>query len=226
MPRGFVGNSVKKFFENTEAALDRAGDAHNANPFEGRRSGVVPLPVLPATNNQTAPFSPEDAWSGGPHARNVGNSSNVVVDPDVYRHTLQRMDMVDYQAGADMYMISTEIEDMCSTIFVVPETGPRIAAIADQLKRSLGPLRSLTEEVAIDVRQFANEISNADHGNSQEVAISQAGSDQAIQRVSSSIDRQISSMERTSNIYQTRSQSLASQAQRERERADILANRF
>ena len=216
MPRGFAGKSVERFFTNTEEALMRAGDAHSRKPFDGHTTGSVPLPPLPTPINQPAPFAADDAWKGAPHARNAGDSSNVVVEPDAYNTILQRMDVVDYQAGADMYAISNEIEEICSTIFVVPETGPRISGIADQFKKSLNQFRAATEEVIIDTRRFISTASDVDHGNTEELAISRAAADQAIGRVSSSIDRQISSMERTASAYKTRAEQLERQAETER----------
>jgi len=153
----------------------------------------------------------------------MGNSSSVVVDADIYNTVLQRLDTADHQAGADMYAMCNTIDEICETIFVVPETTPRIKAMTDQFKKSLGQFRSLTEEVAIDVRRYTSEISNIDHGSMEEVAMVETASNQVIGRVSSSIDRQINSMERTSESYITRADRLADQAQRERQRADRLA---
>jgi len=223
MPRGFAGKSVKKFFANTEDALARAGEAHNKDPFAGHPLGKVPLPHLPEPRNQPAPFSQEEAFTGGPHARNIGDSSSVVSDPDVYTDVLRRMEMVDYQAGADIFMISNTIEEICSTIFIVPDTCERITALCGQLKKELGPFRSATEEVAIETRKFANAISDIDHGNMEELAMTRIGADQAINRVSSAIDRQVSSMERTAEIYESRASQLKVQAERERQRAERLA---
>jgi len=215
---------LRKHIKNQEEALNRASDAHNQNPFENHRSnGSVPLPQLPPARNQPAPFSSGDAWSGGPHGRNVGNSSSVVVDADVYNTVIQRVDMAEHQAGADMYNMCNTIDEICETIFMIPETNPRIKAMTDTFKKSLGPFRSLTEEVATDVRRFTGEIANIDHGNMSEVAMVQTASRQSIQQVSSSIDRQVSNMERTSESYKIRGERLSDQAQREQQRADRLA---
>ena len=227
MPRGFVGKSVKKFFTNTEEALDRAGNAHNRNPFDSHRTNhSVPLPNLPPINNQPVPFTPADAKSGGPHARGAGDSSNVVVDPDILDNIARRMEMIDRQATDDMCRVADEIEEMCSTIFVVPETAVRIRSLCDEFKRTMHQARYVTEDTAIDVRKFVNEVSSIDHGNPGEIAMSRSGADQAIQRVSSSMDRQISNMERTANNYKTQSQRLDSQAERERRRAEQLASQL
>ena len=226
MPRGFAGKSVKKFFANTEEALTRAGAAHSKDPFENTTSKLVPLPNLPEARNQPAPFTQEEAFTGSPHSRRVGNSTSVVVDPDVYNTVLQRMDTVDYQAGADMYMISNEIEELCATIFVVPDTVEQIATLCSQFKKELNQFRAVTEEVAISTRQYLSRVSEIDHGNTEELAFTSQGADQAIQRVSSAIERQVSSMERTVENYQSRASRLSDQAQRERARAERLAERM
>ena len=224
MPRGFVGKSVKKFFQNTEDALTQAGEAHNRNPFDNHRANhSVPLPNLPTTTNISSPFTPEQGLSGGSHAMGVGNSSNVVVDPDVLETAVQRMDRLDRQATDDMCNIANEIDEICSTIFVVPATVTHIARLTDEFKKHIMPGRYVTEDMVIDVRRFMDQTSNTDHGNMGVIAMSRPGADQAIQRVSSSIDRQISNMERTVGNYQTRSETIKTQAERERRRADQLS---
>ena len=177
MPRGFSGKIVEHFFSNTSAALDMANMAHSRDPFEGMASNRVPLPNMSTPRNISAPFTVEDAWSNAMHARRVGNCSNVVVDHQLYGDAVSRVDVIDDQAGADIYMIANAIEDMCARIFVVPETVKRILAVTDQLKGSLGQFRSLTEDANIDMRRFVGAISAVDHGSMKQLAISDSGSE-------------------------------------------------
>jgi len=213
MARGFSGKSVARFFKNTCAALDEAGIAHNRNPFEGVATNLVPLPTVVATNNVSAPFTAEDAWSDRMQARRVGNESNIVVDQQLYENIINRVDAIDDQAGADIYMMANAIEDMCARIFVVPETVNRILAITSQLKSSLGQFRSLTEDTSIDMRRFVNAISAVDHGNTKQLSMSDTGSEQAIRRVTSSVDRQVTNMERTASRYRLQSDNIMNSAE-------------
>jgi len=222
MSRGFVGKSAERFFAATENAFEKAGDAHEKKPFEGKKEGIVPLPRLPSVSNKDAPFEAADAWSGTAHARNAGNSSNIVVDPQVYDAILRRVDMTDHQVGADLYRVAAAIEEMCAKSFVVPETAARVLAVISQVKNSLGQFRALTEDAAISIRRFASAISDADLGNTGQVAVSEASAEQIISRVSSTLDRQTDSMERTANNYKTCSETLMNQAKREHQKADSL----
>ena len=203
MANGFIGKSAGKFFTNTGDALRQAGEAHDRDPFEGLTSNRVPFPSLPTARNQTIPFSPDEAWTGSTNARSVGDASNIVVDPDVYSHVMRRVETVDHQAGADIYMVATAIEEICTGIFVVPETVPRILAITSQLKNSLGQFRSLTENANIDIRGFVHAMAEIDHGNTGLLAVSRTRADDVIQRVSTTMNRQVDNMESTTGSYRS-----------------------
>jgi len=208
MPRGFAGKSVERFFSRTGDALKRAGDAHSRVPFEGRAEGLVPFPRFATPNNQPIPFAPEDAWSEASHGRGAGDSSNIVVDPDVYNDVMRRVDILDNQAGEDLHMVCTTIEDMCARIFIVPGTVPRILNVSEQLKNSLGQFRALTDDANISMRRYVDDVMDRDRGNTKQLALSKAGAEQAINRVSGTIDRQINSMERTAESYKNRASNM------------------
>jgi len=218
--RGFAGKSVERFFTNTGEALNAAGKAHSQDPFEGMSSNHVPFPNIPAPRQPQVPFSPEDAWASANQTRNVGNASNVVVDPQVYKEVLRRVEMIDEHAGADVYMIANAIEEMCAKIFVVPETVSRILAITGQVKASLGRFRALTGDTEINMSRFMNAMSDIDHGNTGLLAISTQGAEQAMNRVAVSFNRQLDSMESTSNSYRSQSASLLGQAHVQEQRAN------
>jgi len=133
---------------------------------------------------------------------------------------LRRVDVADNQAGADLYMITNAIEEMCAMMFVVPETVPRILDVTSQLKSSLGQFRSLTEDTSTNMRRFSNAMSDIDMGNQGQMSISTAGAEQAMRRVSDSFNRQIDSMERTSNSYRGQSDNLMGQARVQEQRAN------
>jgi len=220
MSRNFTGKIADRFHTNTSDALTRAGNVHNQNPFEGMRSGDVPFPQLPHAANQS-PQSLMQA-SRSAMAGNVGNSSNIVVDPNTFTQAIQRMDSIDDHVGAEVFGMLGQVEEMCATIFKVPSTVQRIRSLCDEVKRCLGPFRGATEEVAIDTRRFVNAISDIDHGNSGEIAISQVAVSQAVQMARTTIDRQVSNMQRTASTYNTRADRLELDAEREQRRADDI----
>ena len=221
MARGFTGKSAEKFFSNTSEALGNAGKAHVKKPFEGRSEGVVPLPRLPATNNRQAPFEAEDAWSDN-HRRNVGNSSNIVVEPYAGEPAPGRVNYLDTGAGEELYNVCNFVEEMCKTIYVVPETIQGVYNISEEFKGSLGEFRSHTEEINICIRNFMIEASQIDFGNNGLIAMEERAAEQNINRVSNTIDMQATSMDNTAMNYKMQAEGLRQKAQAERAAAGSL----
>jgi len=220
MSNKLTSKTAIRFFEKTGESLTRAGTIHNRDPFAGRVYSHAPPPNLPEARNQ-APERLTDAPSGTT-ARNVGNSSNIVVPPAALNQVMQRMNSIDDHVGGEVYAMLGEVEEMCSTIFQVPATVKRIRNLCDEVKRCLGPFRGTIDDLTIKTRRIASEISDIDHGNPDEIAVSQAGTSQGIQLVTSTINRQADSMERTATTYKTRASRLEQEADREQQRADNL----
>jgi len=220
MSNNLTSKTAIRFFEKTGEGLTRAGTIHNRDPFAGRIYSHAPPPNLPEARNQD-PERLTDT-SRGTSARNVGNSSNIVISPIVLNQHIQRMTSIDDQVGGEVYAMLGEVEEMCATIFQVPATVKRIRNLCDEVKRCLGPFRGVTDDLAIKTRRIASEISDIDHGNPDEIAVSQTGTNQGIQLVTSTISRQADSMERTATTYRARASRLEQEADREQLRADNL----
>ncbi|MCL2611290.1 MAG: hypothetical protein FWE02_06405 [Defluviitaleaceae bacterium] len=223
MARGFTGKTVERFFCNTSEALSNAAKVHDRDPFEGRSAGLVPLPILPSVSNRKVPFEAADAWSDK-HPTNVGNSSNIVVDPSVGEPALIRVSSVDERAGQELYNICSMVEEMCRTIYIVPETNPRVINMCSEFKNSLGQFRTLTEEFNSCMRSFMNEAANIDMGNDGQIAKSERAAEQNISRVRTTMESQASNMERTATSYRNTAANLQQQAQREKQKAERLKN--
>ena len=179
----------------------------------------ISLPRLPSVVNLPAPFKAEDAWSEVSQARNRGDSSNIVVDSHVYHSAMRRMDMIDNQAGADIHRCCNAIEEMCASMYIVPETVPRVMEIVSRVKGSLGQFRSLTAEIDMSANRFINAAAEIDHGNMSNIVVSRAPADQAIHRVADTMSRQADNMERTERGYRDQAVTLAEQARSRRNRA-------
>jgi len=214
-----VGNIAEKFRAKTEAALTRAGAAHLRDPFERGNFGDVPTPNLRTPTNVQMNLH---MISQTPMARNMGTSANVVINPNIYNQAVRRMDAIDELVGAEIHAALCQIEEMCSTIFQVPETIERIRNVCSEVKRCLGPFRAVTDGIAIDTRKYVHAMSDVDHGNTGQIAISQLGADNAVQAASNALDRQANNMERTSASYKSTSDRLERDAEREQRRADDL----
>ena len=158
---GFLGNSAAEFIRETNLAMNEAIEEHNKDPFEGESFNEYPPPPLGSVHNERVPFS-DESTAEGRYSVGVGTSDNVVVDNDEYEDITRVVDQIDEQAGSDLFRAAEAIETMCSSIYIVPVTVPRVLAITNQLKNSLREFRSLTEEANIHTRRFANEIREID----------------------------------------------------------------
>jgi len=214
-----ISQTSDRFNERTNTALARSGTVHSQNPFARVFTGSVPPPNLPTPTNLTLNMR-ESAIR--PNARNIGNSSDIVMDPEVFTQAVNRMDTVVDFVGAESYAMINGMEEICTTIFQIPETVSRIQNVCDTLKRCLSSIRGVTEAVATDTRQFISDMADIDRGNTRLIAVSQSGASNTIQSARSTITRQASNMERTSTTYKSRAARLEQEAEREERRAASL----
>ena len=157
MPYGFAGNASVKYLEAVAKALSAAQNAHSVNPFSGCSSGAVPPPSLSTRYNQNPPCPPDAAMSGA-HQTGVGNQTNIVSDRSLYDTLLHKINETDNRMAEVLYHTAMEIEGLCATSFIVPETLPGYLAILNAVKSSLGEFRTLTNEAEIKARRFAEDI--------------------------------------------------------------------
>lgn len=144
--------------------MTEASVSHSQHPFEDLGDSKVPPPSVKPGPNVKHPFRFETGYNGI-HTTGVGNSSNIVLSASTYDELMRRVTTVDEQAGEDLYRVALAIEEMCSRMYVVPETVPRILALTSQLKSTLGEFRSLTEEANMRTRGYVNAMKEADEGN-------------------------------------------------------------
>jgi len=140
MPYGFMGSAAEKYLSNVSSSISAAGSANKSG-----RSAVK------------MQHSPESAKSGG-FPTGVGNKGNIVVSQATYDEVMRKIRMVDEAAAQDLYNIAVKIEEMCSSIYVVPSTLPKYLSVLDQVKSSLGEFQSLTEETVIHTRRYVDQI--------------------------------------------------------------------
>jgi hypothetical protein len=212
MINGFTGMSLERFLRNTNEAMELAHAGHSRDPFAGVAPGEVSLPQLSTPINKRPPFGTESAF-GGRHRTGVGSSANIVVDQSVYDNVLRMADDADGQAGEDIYRIAEAIENMCSSIYVVPETVPKVLAITSQIKSSLSQFRSMTENVCIQTRRFVNEIRHIDRAHSSFLfVLNRSSANDTISSVSDAMKQQSGNMKNTSQELQSKSKSLREHA--------------
>ena len=147
MPSGFIGNASRVFLTHTSEALTEASQTSNHILAKNR---------MPR-GNQVRPITPNEAARGG-FQTGVGDSSNIVVDSHTYEQALRAVDRIDDRIGELLYRITTELEEMCKTSYIIPQTESRFLFINGCVKSSIGQFRGLTEEIAIGTRRFVRNI--------------------------------------------------------------------
>ena len=223
MQRGFSGTFAGQFMERTNEAVQRASTAHNKPPLGNTTFEKARIPNLGTPMNRNPPFSS----MGSSHTTGVGNSSNIVVDEMVYRDAINRLDIIDDQAGEEIYKMTCTIEEMCKNIYVVPATNPRVVAITEQLKGSLSQFRSLCGDITTRTRRYVDEVGNIDqaHGAVNLVA-SASGVQNAISNARTAADRQVKNMQSTATRYKQVSQTLKNRAASLKNQATNLSNQI
>ena len=140
MPSGFIGDAARSYLVKTSEALLIAA---NANP-RGASRGESPYPPDKAVRGRVL--------------TGVGNSSNIVVDSLTYTEAMRRMDSIDERMGELFYSISQELEQMCQTSYIIPQTRPRFLNVCESMKGSLGRFRDLTYDLFVTTNRFVREI--------------------------------------------------------------------
>jgi hypothetical protein len=150
MPRGFSGGQAAKY-------LGQVSDAHTRAAASGSQIATN-APSNANLRTRQLPFGPEDAMNGGAVATGRGNSSNIVASQREYEAVSNRVSQADDRVGECVYSISNDIEALCQTAFILPTAAPRCLNVSDDVKRSLGQFRAMTEDVIAQARVFARDI--------------------------------------------------------------------
>jgi len=141
MPSGFNGGAASSLLLT---ALEAFNAAVNVNP----RPSKVKFPIS------------EEEFNTGGFITGVGNSSNVVVDSFTYDEAMKMMDRIDDEMGELFHRISVEVEDMCRTSFVVPQTVPRCLHVCGCIKDSLRTFRGLSDDASTGTRRLVGNMTN------------------------------------------------------------------
>jgi len=165
MPRGFIGKPAARYLGQATDAHRNAVNAGNqtsqqvqARMNTAAASSQTPQ-LLASPRERRLPFGPEDANTGS-FTTGRRNSSNIVVDEHEYQSITSRVSQTDEQLGECMYRIAQEVEALCQSSFILPSAASRCMSVSDDVKRSLGQFRSVTEEMVIQTRRFAQEITD------------------------------------------------------------------
>jgi hypothetical protein len=142
-------------------ALSSAHTVHNRNPLQGVTVNRTTAPALPAGKNHSLAHTPDTAKSGG-FKLGIGNNSNIAVSQNTYEQALNRASAFDRSMAEESYNLSVALEEMCSSIYVVPETLPKFLEIVGRIKSSLTEFQTVTDEARMHTHQFVSEIRRID----------------------------------------------------------------
>jgi hypothetical protein len=152
MPKGFIGNAPALYLNDVTTAHQEAINAGN------QIVSGAPSSNPPGYNGRRPPF--ESRGTNGSVVTGQGSSSNIVVDTHEYAEINMRISQADDKMGECLYRVALEVEEMCRTTYILPETIPHCLNVADAIKASLGEFRSLTEEALTVANSFARDIAD------------------------------------------------------------------
>jgi len=125
-----------------------------------------------------------------------------------------KADTVDDQVGEEIYRTVMAIEHMCSSTYIVPSTVSKILAVTARIKDSLGPFRSVTEDIRIETRRYVNEIARIDQsGEMFRVVLNNSSATEVIKSITSSMTHQADNMRETSQNLAAAAEAAALEAQ-------------
>jgi len=149
MPNGFSGRAAVSY-------LTEVSEAHTEVINAIRQ---LPPGLPPGPSEISLPHTPSDATSGG-FSTGRGNSSNIVMSESDCQVLVDLLSRADDKMGECLYKVAEEIDLLCQTSFILPQAVPRCLNISDNIKRSLGQFRGVTEDAVAEIRRFAREISD------------------------------------------------------------------
>ena len=187
MERGFTGNAALSYVTMVSNAMDRAENAtqntaSNVNiigqttsdriitsnaQLEGNPStqrivtsaarNVASTANKIGTRPQRLPFSMDRQHTGN-HLTGVGNFTNVVMSINEYAAVMKQFQSTYDRISQCIYDTIMEIEEMCRTIFIMPNVGPRCLRVTDTVKSCLAPMRELADTITAQMRKFTHEL--------------------------------------------------------------------
>ena len=202
MPRGFIGHAAYTYLTKITETMGSANIQHTSAPSGANDRGMI----------HTTPYPPDTAKTGG-YSTGKGDQSNIVVKTDVYDDTLFKMVTFDNQIGEATYNVATQIAEMCSTIFIVPQTSAKIIEFVEKLKSLLvGEYQEFMIDARIRVHEFIDEISNIDGGSESLIVINAQETDGVREEVERVLNDKVRAMQSTISSHEAQAAQLEAEA--------------
>jgi hypothetical protein len=150
MPRGFMGN----FSDNYCARVNDAVDSANMIRRQCLSTDIY--------DDISDAWIISDDQCFNQFKTGVGTSSNIVLNPDDYDYFSREMRTINSNVAENVNMLLAQIEEMCNTIFVMPETGPKVMAYMSAIQTSLKEFVELGYATSDQTDSYVNEMVGQD----------------------------------------------------------------
>ncbi|MDR1796186.1 MAG: hypothetical protein LBR44_01890 [Clostridiales Family XIII bacterium] len=143
MPSGFSGKPAEGILLEVTDALRKAAAKHSEAPLAGQGGGTVPNPALPIPRNFENPYA---GGGGGGYTTGVGKHSNIVLDTAAYEGMSRKIAATDSLVSEGLRSAMQEIETLCETAYVMPQSRPSLLGLVGRLRSALGDSGALADE--------------------------------------------------------------------------------
>ena len=153
MTDGFIGFAARRYTQMMQNTAQTAGSMLGSISGTGGVSGA---------NSATFAGKMMAAGGGRGFRLGVGTSENIVVRDEVYHASLGQITQLDEQMAERLEQTIMQIEEMCETIFIAPETTPRVREILGAVRGTLPQFRGVTEQATRITQMYLGQIRAAD----------------------------------------------------------------
>lgn len=143
MANGFVGFASQKYFQKLRDVSQTAGR------------------MIASAGGRSNPN-----WAGLGEGQGfrlgVGTSENVVVRNEIYQNCLAQINQLDGLMAERIEQTVRQMDEMCQSIFIAPQTTPRVQSVLSQVRGALSEFRDVTTQANQVTQMYISQISVAD----------------------------------------------------------------
>ena len=139
MASGFIGNRSQQFFSRVRETSQQA-------------SGMIA-----SAGGQSSPNT-AGLGEGQGYRLGMGSSQNVVMREEVYRSCTSQLGQLDNRMAEQIENVCKQIDDLCQSIFIIPETTPRIQEVVQKVRGSLSDFQDVTTKVCRTSDMYVSQI--------------------------------------------------------------------
>jgi len=92
----------------------------------------------------------------------VGTSENVVMKEAVYHNCLAQLQQLDDMMAERIGQTVRQMDEICRSIFIAPQTTPRVQNVLGQVQGALGEFRDLTTQTSRITQMYMSRVTAID----------------------------------------------------------------